>query len=124
IGMQFGNLGLHASNTYYVAKDGTLLPVLVGNTLVVSFGLGGTVALVGCILDKVWPLLLPVHGTLLLLTLGWIPFALALLLLQSLLLGIDQVRAYNASELATRLVSLACLGLAILAGWINPEIIF
>ncbi len=33
IGIQFGNLGLHASNTYYVAKDRELLPVLVGNTL-------------------------------------------------------------------------------------------
>lgn len=124
IGMQFGNLGLHASNTYYVAKDSTLLPVLVGNTLAVSFGLGGTAALVGWILDQLWPSLLPVHGILLLLTLSCVPFGLALMLLQNLLLGIDRVRDYNASELLTRLVGLACLGLAIFAGWVNPEIMF
>src|SRR5215472_6205860 len=41
IGVQFGNLGLHASNTYYVSKDRSLLATLMGNTLVISFGLGG-----------------------------------------------------------------------------------
>src|SRR5438552_7100507 len=54
IGIQFGNLGLHASNTYYVAKDRELLPVLIGNTLVVSFGIGGTAALFGWILAAIW----------------------------------------------------------------------
>jgi O-antigen/teichoic acid export membrane protein len=124
IGVQFGNLGLHASNTYYVAKDGALLPVLVGNTLVVSFGIGGTAALVGWILDATWPHLVPVHGTLLLLALGWIPFGLALMLLQNLLLGIDQVRAYNGIELASKVFGLIFLGLAILFGRINPEVMF
>ena len=124
IGVQFGNLGLHASNTYYVAKDGTLLPVLVGNTLVVSFGIGGTASLVGWILDKSWPQLLPIHGTLLLLALGWVPFGLALMLLQYLLLGIDHVRAYNGTELATRVLGLVFLGVAIVAGRIKPEVLF
>ena len=45
IGMQFGNLGLHASNTYYVSRDRSLLPLLVSNTLLVSFAFGGTGAL-------------------------------------------------------------------------------
>jgi len=36
IGVQFGNLGLHASNTYYVARDRSALPALTGNTLVIS----------------------------------------------------------------------------------------
>src|SRR5260370_40690245 len=33
IGAQFGNLGLHASNIYYVAKGRGLPPALMGNTL-------------------------------------------------------------------------------------------
>jgi len=37
IGVQFGNLGLHASNIYHVAKDRALLPALIGNTLAVVF---------------------------------------------------------------------------------------
>src|SRR4030043_1134751 len=41
IGVQFGNLGLHGSNTYYLARARSLLPALIGNTLLVSFVVGG-----------------------------------------------------------------------------------
>jgi hypothetical protein len=37
MGVQLGNLGLHASNTYYVAQKPELLPFLMGNTLIASF---------------------------------------------------------------------------------------
>jgi len=124
IGIQFGNLGLHASNTYYVAKDAMLLPILVGNTLIVSFGLGGAATLVGLVLDGIWPHLFPVHGTLLVLSLGSIPLGLALMLLQYLLLGINQVHAYNGSELASRVLGLAFLGFAIVVGKSSPEVFF
>ena len=124
IGIQFGNLGLHASNTYYVAKDRELLPVLIGNTLVVSFGIGGTAALFGWILAAIWPKLAPLHGTLLALALAWIPFGLAYLLLQNLLLGVDQVRTFNGIELASKVIGLVLVGLAILSGKISAEIMF
>ena len=124
IGVQFGNLGLHASNTYYVTKDYTLLPALVGNSLVVSIGIGGAASLAGWILDKIFPQLLPIHGILLLLALGWIPFGLGLMLLQYLLLGIKQVRAYNGTELATRVLGLIFLGVAMASGKIKPEVFF
>src|SRR5207237_1657312 len=122
IGIQFGNLGLHASNTYYVAKNRELLPVLIGNTLVVSFGIGGTAALFGWILAAIWPKLAPLHGTLLVLALAWIPFGLAYLLLQNLLLGVDQVRTFNGIELASKAIGLVLVGLAILSGKISAEI--
>lgn len=124
IGVQFGNLGLQASNTYYVAKDRELLPVLVGNTLAVSFGGGGVVALVGWILDMKWPQLVPLHGFLLILALGWIPFSLGLMLLQNLLLGIDHVRSYNGTEMASKILGLAFIGLAILSKRITPEVMY
>src|SRR5438876_6743834 len=124
IGIQFGNLGVHASNTYYVAKDRELLPVLIGNTLVVSFGIGGTAALFGWILAAIWPKLAPLHGTLLALALAWIPFGLAYLLLQNLLLGVDQVRTFNGIELASKVIGLVLVGLAILSGKISAEIMF
>ena len=124
IGVQFGNFGLHASNTYYVAKDRKLLPVLVGNTLVVSFGLGGMAALLGWILAAISPKLAPLHGTLLALALAWIPFGLAYQLLQNLLLGIDQVRAYNGIELVSKVIGLILVGLALLSGRVSAEIMF
>ena len=124
IGVQFGNLGLHASNTYYVAKDRGLLPVLVGNSLVVSFGIGGGAALVAFVLNAIWPQLAPVHGILFGLALAWIPFGLAYTLLQNLLLGVDQVRAYNGIEVASKVAALLFLGLMIVSGWISPEFLF
>lgn len=124
IGVQFGNLGLHASNTYYVTKDRELLPVLIGNTLVLSLGVGGTAAVVGWMLNAMWPQLAPVHGKLLLLALASIPFGLAYMLLQNLLLGIDQIRAYNGIELASKTIGLVLVVLAILSGRTNPEIMF
>jgi len=124
IGIQFGNVGLHASNTYYVAKDRELLPVLVGNTLVVSFGLGGIAVLIGWIVASMLPNIAPVHGPLLALALAWIPFGLAYLLLQNLLLGVDKVRAYNGIELASKAIGLILVGLAIWSRRTSPEIMF
>jgi O-antigen/teichoic acid export membrane protein len=124
IGVQFGNFGLHASNTYYVAKDRELLPVLIGNTLIVGLGIGGMAALLGWILAAMWPKLAPVHGTLLALALASIPFGLAYLLLQNLLLGIDQVRAYNGIELANKAIGLVLVGLVVLSSRMNAELMF
>ena len=41
LGVQFGNFGLPASNTYYLSRDRALLPSLVGNSLLVSAVVGG-----------------------------------------------------------------------------------
>jgi O-antigen/teichoic acid export membrane protein len=124
IGVQFGNFGLHASNTYYVAKDRELLPVLIGNTLIVGLGIGGMAALLGWFLASMWPKLAPLHGTLLALALASIPFGLAYLLLQNLLLGIDQVRAYNGIELANKVIGLVLVGLVILSRRFSAELMF
>jgi len=124
IGVQFGNLGLHASNTYYVAKDGALLPALIGNTLVISFGVGGLGALVCWAVFVLWPTIAPLQGILLALALSWIPFGLAYMLLQNLLLGIQEVRAYNTIEFTTKVIGLVLLGLAILWGKVTPEFLF
>src|SRR5947208_4672791 len=124
IGIQFGNLGLHASNTYYVAKDRELLPVLIGNTLVVSLGIGGMAALLGWILTAMWPKLAPLHGALLALARMSIPFCLAYLLLQNLLLGVGHVRAYNGIELVNKTISLVLVGLVIVSRRLSAELMF
>lgn len=108
VGAQFGNFGLHASNIYYVAKDRALLPVLIGNTLVV--------VVVACLLSALsgfglfyWPGLSPVHGMLLLLALISVPASLAYLLTQGLLLGVNEVRSYNNIELVSKAAALALI---------------
>ena len=105
IGVQFGNLGLHASNTYYVAKDRGLLPVLIGNTLAVVFVVC-VVAALGGIGFAFWPMASPIHGTLLLLALASVPVGLAYMLTQGLLLGVNEVRAYNNIECGGKLLAL------------------
>ena len=124
IGMQFGNLGLHASNTYYVARDRELLPALVGNTIVVSFGFGGLGCAFTWIIFSLWPNLAPLNSLLLILSLTWIPFGLAYMLLQNLLLGIQEVRAYNKIELTTKILGVGLLGLVIFLRNVTVERVF
>jgi O-antigen/teichoic acid export membrane protein len=107
LGVQLGNLGLHFSNTYHVAKNRDLLSVLFGNTLFMSFGLGGLIAIFGWTLFRVVPLLAPVQGTPLVIGLLWIPFGLALLLTENLLLGIHEVRSFNVIEALNKIAALA-----------------
>jgi O-antigen/teichoic acid export membrane protein len=124
IGVQFGNLGLHASNTYYAARDRTLLPALVGNTIVVSFAFGSLAIALAWITFFFWPNLAPVHGMLLILSLIWIPFGLAYLLLQNLLLGIQEVRSFNKIELATKILGVTLLALVIFLIDVTVEKVF
>lgn len=124
MGVQFGNLGLHASNTYYVARNRALLPVLVGNTLVVGFGFGSLAALCAWIFFVIFPQTAPLQGGILAMALAWIPFGLSYMLLQNLLLGIQEVRAYNGIELTTKVIVLVLFGLVILWGQVSAELMF
>ena len=124
IGVQFGNLGLHASNTYYVAKDRSLLPALVGNTFVVSFAFGGGGAFAAWIVFSLWPDLAPVNGFLLIIALTWIPFGLAYMLMQNLLLGLQEVRAYNVVELTTKILSVCLITVVIAFNLTSVETVF
>jgi O-antigen/teichoic acid export membrane protein len=108
IGVQFSNFGLHASNTYYVAKDRALLPALIGNTLVAILAACVVTALSG-IGFALWPKLSPLHGSLLLLALASVPVSLGYMLAQGLLLGVNEVRAYNQIEFGGKFIALALI---------------
>jgi len=123
LGVQFGNLGLHASNTYYVAKDRALLPALIGNTLAVVF-MACVVAVLSGIALSIWPQLSPIHGTLLALALASIPVGLAYLLTQGLLLGVNQVRAYNNLECGGKLLALVLVCILAVAHSGSVELFF
>ena len=123
IGAQFGNLGLHASNVYYVAKDRGLLPALIGNTLGVVF-VASVVAALSGICFAFWPNASPVHGVLLVLALASVPVSLAYLLTQGLLLGVNEVRAYNNIECGGKLLALMLICVLALAHLGTVELFF
>lgn len=124
IGVQFGNLGLHTSNTYYVAGDRGLLPALAANTIIVSFAVGGVGTVLIWMIFQLWPQMAPVRGLLLILSLLWIPFGLAYMLLQNLLIGIQDVRTYNKIELLTKALGLGLIGVLIITGTVGVETLF
>lgn len=123
IGIQVGNFGLHVSNTYYVAKDHKLLPTLVSNSLLTSFGLGSCGACLLGTIFSLWSNLAPVQGLLLVLSLAGIPLGLAHMLLQNLLLGINHIRCYNQIDILTKSVSFCLIGLLVFFRYITPETI-
>jgi len=123
VGVQFGNLGLHAANTYYVARDRSLLPMLIGNSLVIGAVAGGVLAFGVAVVAVAWPGTIPVRGTLLTLALVGIPVGIALLLLENLLLGIHEVRAYNIIEVGTRVFAVAAIVGLFMADAMTPELI-
>jgi O-antigen/teichoic acid export membrane protein len=120
IGMQFGNLGLHASNIFYVTKDKRLLAPLTGNSLVVSLIAAVVFALISCALLRLHPGIVPVRGTLLLLAWIWAAVSLACLLVQNLLMGVHDVAGYNKTELWKRIFSVGLVVAAIACHWITP----
>ncbi|KHD08105.1 hypothetical protein PN36_02770 [Candidatus Thiomargarita nelsonii] len=124
IGVQFSNLGLHASNTYYVAQDRSRLPTLLGNSLLVSFGFGSLGVTIAWSVFTLWPNLAPVNGVLLIMALLWIPIGLAYLLVQNLLIGIHEIRAYNLIEVVTKILGVSLIAIVIIVDAVSVENIF
>lgn len=124
IGVQFGNIGLHASNTYFVAKDRSLLSTLFGNTLVVSFIFGGIFSAIAWLVFLFFPGIAPLTGVLLALSLMWIPLGLAYMLMQNLLLGIHEIRAYNKLEIVSSIIPVFLMGVLIISGVVTAETVF
>jgi O-antigen/teichoic acid export membrane protein len=122
--VQFGNMGLHASNSYYVAKDRELLLPLLSNTFFASLGIGFGLAIIAQILFLIQPGLAPIQGPILMLTLAWVPFGLLYLLLQNLLIGTQKIRAYNTIEVGNRVISVLLVGALILANWVTVETVY
>ncbi len=124
LGQQFGVLGLHVSNTHFVAKNPSHLPELLGNTLAVSLVIGGLTLAGPYLIFAAWPGLAPIHGALLILALAWIPLSIAYLLTQSLLLGIGEVKLYNRTELTNRALALGIIAGLIVLRQVDPTKVF
>jgi O-antigen/teichoic acid export membrane protein len=116
MGVQFGNMGLHASNAYYVAADRTLLSVIIGNTCIISLVLGSLISTFIYVLSLINPSFIPINGTILLWASFLIPVALANLLFQNILLGIQEVRTYNKVEVFVKFFAFFSILILLLIG--------
>lgn len=120
LAIQFGNLGLHSSNTYYLVKGRARLSTLVANSLWASVVAGsiasafvvGAFLLSGRSLQDEWVFLL---SSLLL-----IPSGLFFLFGSNLYVALQRFREYNSFELVNRYVGLVAISLA---AWLyrSPE---
>lgn len=121
LGIQFGNLGLHAANTYEVAKYPDRLSILLGNSLVAGLGFGSILVFIAVIVQWIFPQIVSIGGVLWWLAVAGIPVGIAFLLLQNLLLGLHRVKDFNRIELASKLVAAILMAMALFAGLRTPE---
>lgn len=124
LGVQFGNLGLHASNTYFVAKNPSCARQLMGNSLVAGFGFGSLISIVLCLVFRSYPDIARIPWILQVLALFSIPLGLTYLLMQNLLVGLHRVRPYNLIELVNKAVPTLLLLALILVHAVSVPAVF
>jgi O-antigen/teichoic acid export membrane protein len=124
LGVQFTNMGLHSSNTFYLARDPNLLSPLMGNSLLISSCLGGIGAIIVGLIFHSFPEIAPIQGPLLYMALAWIPFGLAYLLNQNLIIGIQEIRAFNTLDIYHKAISIILIVALVLLGWVSPDSLF
>ena len=120
IAVQLGNFGLHASNSWAVARQPKLLPALIANSALLSLLIGGAEAVAILSVGVLLPGVLPLMGVLLAVALAGIPVGLGTLFIQNLLLGLQRVRDYNILELGGRVLGIAATICVIVAGLASP----
>lgn len=121
---QFGNFGLHAANTHFVAKRRDLLPILVGNSLAVTSAFTVVIVSLGIGLVMIRPGALPFGPAMFVLVVCFVTLSVAYLLMQNLALGLDQIRNYNIVEIGQSLLALLLLGIVIVIGPVTPVAVF
>jgi len=110
IGLQLGNLGLHASNTYQVSRNRNLLAPLWGNSQRTSWALGiGLALLTAALAMAVPPILGEIRLSLLLVSVACIPFQLLFLLGLNLVVGLGRIPLFNVLEVTFRGIGVGAL---------------
>ena len=122
-GVQLGNLGLQSSNTYYVSRDSGRCPCCSA-TAWWSAPAAESRCSPRLFLLQVRPEIAPIGGPLLALTLLAIPAGLVSLLLQNLLIGTQQIHAYNVIDLTTRVLAVLLVAATAPLGLVSPELVF
>jgi O-antigen/teichoic acid export membrane protein len=110
MGVQFGNLGLHSANTYFIARDKSLLGKIIANTLWVSIIGGFIIALIALGITYFNPdIVTGVPVFFLVVAVLGIPFSLLYLLGQNIVLGIQRIKVLNAFETAQAVINVVAI---------------
>jgi O-antigen/teichoic acid export membrane protein len=110
IGLQMGNLGLHASNTYQISRCRELLGPLWGNSRRTAWSIGAALAILTLSLAFLVPEVLgEIPLWLLLPAVACIPFQLLILFGLNLLVGLGRVPLFNLLEVTFRGIGLGAL---------------
>lgn len=117
VGIQLASLGLHASNTYDAARDRGRIPALVWTSAWVALLVGGGGSLAVLAYFLLLPQQAPLYGSVAVIALAAVPVGVLALLLQSILLGAGEVRAYNTVQGATGVAAAVLVAAWVLAGW-------
>jgi O-antigen/teichoic acid export membrane protein len=113
--VQFGTFGLATANPYFAAQRRSALARIVGNSLWLSAGLGAALILVGIGVKLTFPgLVSGLTWVQLAIALAGIPTALCALFLQSVLVGVGRMVAYNVVDLSLSVASLPALAIGLL----------
>ena len=120
LAVQFGNIGLHASNTWVLARDKTALGSVIANSVWASLTLGILLAAVFIFLSFLMPGLFGLPLPVLAIAVVGIPVGLAYLLSQNLLIAIDRISFLNATEFGQRVAILVLILVVGLAGALTP----
>jgi len=127
IALQFGNLGIHAANTYFVTKERTKTSILIGN----SFWLALIIGLI--LLSSAYLFLFQHSGALgnidfllAMISLMVVPFALLTYFWQNILVGLNKIKPYNLILIIQQFLYLigAIIILLVLRKDIFPLVIF
>lgn len=118
---QFSTMGLHAANTYYVSRERSLLPLLVGNSVLIGGVVGGGASIITAIIFTLKPELAPVTGMILFWALITVPVDLTNLLLQNILLGVYDIRAFNIIQFASKISNVGLILLVVALSWVSVE---
>lgn len=118
--VQFANLGLQSSNTFYVAREGRLLSPLVTNSVWVSLALGGGGAAVAVETLRLSGVHSSPQPSLMWFAVALAPAILFFMLGTNLLVGIQRMGVFNLAEAASNLGVTAALVLAGLASFGVP----
>lgn len=110
--VQFGALGLHASNTYLAARDRTRLPALTANSVIVALGVGSFAGVVTALLLPQLGVFPATPDRLFWYAALLAPPTLFFLLGSNLLVGTSRITAFNAVDVGSRVLVLAALVVA------------
>jgi len=116
---QFSNLGFHSSNTFFLAKDPSLLSGLTANSLWLSVLLGGGLAVLGAAF-LIWSQWYPgVAVEFYWLGAVFAPVSLFFMLGSNILVGLNKMRPYNLLQLGNAALH---FGLIVVAGALGGHV--